>query len=376
MKIVIFDVDGVLLSEESYFDVSSLTIWEFFFGARFLNLPGEYTDFIPEQINPGLVSSIRMRIWDDDRLLVYLKEKGLNSNWDMVHAYMITVLRLMNDVYKARSGGDWLDIDFSSIQALIKTRENVYGLPFPKTKDILAYWKEALPSSQTAFAWMHALAEEVKKSFDGAEWADFGSVLWKINAENFQSWYLGDDLFIETTRRVPYSGGKKGCMDEKRALEDPAAISDLFHALKDRGYTIGIATGRSRKAFEIPFNRFGWLPVFDPLHIVTGTDVCAAQEETGVRNLGKPGPFSILCSSYGNRVEAYAGYVSEDNKIRHGDTVYVVGDSLADLEAARAAGAQFIGIASGALKAASKELFQHEQVPFVEKVTEIVRMIP
>ena len=30
MKKVIFDVDGVLLSEKRYFDVSALTLWEWY----------------------------------------------------------------------------------------------------------------------------------------------------------------------------------------------------------------------------------------------------------------------------------------------------------------------------------------------------------
>ena len=33
MKKVIFDIDGVLLSEERYFDVSALTVWEILYGS-------------------------------------------------------------------------------------------------------------------------------------------------------------------------------------------------------------------------------------------------------------------------------------------------------------------------------------------------------
>lgn len=32
MKKVIFDIDGVLLSEERYFDVSGLVVWEWLYG--------------------------------------------------------------------------------------------------------------------------------------------------------------------------------------------------------------------------------------------------------------------------------------------------------------------------------------------------------
>lgn len=41
MKKVIFDVDGVLLSEKRYFDVSALTVWEWYHSPLYLNLGGE-----------------------------------------------------------------------------------------------------------------------------------------------------------------------------------------------------------------------------------------------------------------------------------------------------------------------------------------------
>ena len=41
MKTVIFDVDGVLLSEKRYFDVSALTAWEWYCSPSFMNLGHE-----------------------------------------------------------------------------------------------------------------------------------------------------------------------------------------------------------------------------------------------------------------------------------------------------------------------------------------------
>ena len=45
MKKVIFDVDGVLLSEERYFDVSALTVWEILYSKDYMGLPLEGEDF-------------------------------------------------------------------------------------------------------------------------------------------------------------------------------------------------------------------------------------------------------------------------------------------------------------------------------------------
>ena len=41
MKKVIFDVDGVLLSEKRYFDVSALVLWEWYYSEKYLHLGHE-----------------------------------------------------------------------------------------------------------------------------------------------------------------------------------------------------------------------------------------------------------------------------------------------------------------------------------------------
>ena len=41
MKKVIFDVDGVLLSEERYFDVSALTVWEWLYSPYYMGLAND-----------------------------------------------------------------------------------------------------------------------------------------------------------------------------------------------------------------------------------------------------------------------------------------------------------------------------------------------
>ena len=38
MKKVIFDVDGVLLSEKRYFDVSALVVWEWYYSPRYMQI--------------------------------------------------------------------------------------------------------------------------------------------------------------------------------------------------------------------------------------------------------------------------------------------------------------------------------------------------
>lgn len=59
MKKVIFDIDGVLLSEERYFDVSGLVVWEWLYGKKYMGLPSEQDDFDGFCVNEGQIAAIR-----------------------------------------------------------------------------------------------------------------------------------------------------------------------------------------------------------------------------------------------------------------------------------------------------------------------------
>ncbi|PTE68947.1 HAD family hydrolase, partial [Staphylococcus devriesei] len=80
MKSILFDVDGVFLSEERCFDVSALTVEEILKSEDFLGLD---TSIPFENISDQLIHDIRKRVFKDDQILTQLKSLGLNSNWDM-----------------------------------------------------------------------------------------------------------------------------------------------------------------------------------------------------------------------------------------------------------------------------------------------------
>ena len=95
MSVVIFDVDGVFLSEERCFDVSALSVHELLFNPRYLNLTQEKfkTSYTDEEI-----AEIRSKIFLDDEILSRYKELGLNSNWDMLYiTFSIIYINLLKD---------------------------------------------------------------------------------------------------------------------------------------------------------------------------------------------------------------------------------------------------------------------------------------
>lgn len=138
MKKVIFDVDGVLLSEERYFDVSALTVWELLYSKDYMGLPLEGEDFDARHVTEGQIASCRSRVWGQDRLLAFLKAHGINSNWDMVHCWLITALWLMALTYEKRSGGEKVCLTLEKPSDMKEAGLALMGLPVPEAEEILA----------------------------------------------------------------------------------------------------------------------------------------------------------------------------------------------------------------------------------------------
>ena len=66
MKKVIFDVDGVLLSEKRYFDVSALVVWEWQYSPRYMHLKPER---ITADLDDETIAALRARFWRNDDIL-------------------------------------------------------------------------------------------------------------------------------------------------------------------------------------------------------------------------------------------------------------------------------------------------------------------
>lgn len=81
MKSILFDVDGVFLSEERCFDTSALTIEALLKSEHFLGLD---KSFKLNTLSDETINNIRSKVFNNDLILNRLKSMGLNSNWDML----------------------------------------------------------------------------------------------------------------------------------------------------------------------------------------------------------------------------------------------------------------------------------------------------
>lgn len=375
MKKIIFDVDGVLLSEERYFDVSALTVWEWLYSPAYMGFPSERNDFDPLAVTDGQIAAIRSEVWGEDRLLSWLKERGINSNWDMVHADLVTILWLMEEEYRRRTG-ESLPLSFETEEDVKNAGLHLMGIPVPKAGAVLARWEKAVPEGIMGEAVFQTLEHAMEKDLGRpVPWVSLRSSFWRLHMEAFQEWYLGDDVFIQAFGKTPYSGGKEGFLRREVPLAPADAVRALFARLKGKGWAIAVATGRARLEVEIPFRQFRWLDEFDPFYIATASDAADAALLCPGASLDKPHPFTYECAFFGRDRNRYKEYAEGTLRPGRGDEAVVVGDSLSDVMGARAAGMDIIGVLTGLTGAAAAAMFERENALYVPRVTDIERIL-
>lgn len=373
MKKVIFDVDGVLLSEKRYFDVSALVVWEWYYSRNFMHLGRE---IVEAELTDGEINALRARFWKNDEILTWLKGHGVNSNWDMVHAHIVVTLWLLLEQYVRDNGGP--------VQASLNTMADVQawgdvlqGYAVPEAAQVLEQLVATVPEAagkDEVFACITGAAA-ASLGPDTAQWTPLGSPLWNMHFEAFQEWYFGDALYTQTYGKKPYAPGKLGFLRREEPLGTAAGICHMFQELKRRGYEIAIATGRSRMELQVPFETYGWLAEFDPRYVVTETDVEEASKMLHM-SLGKPNPFGYYAGAFGKYPERYADYVSHPDDYKEG-TYCIVGDSLADVWCAKAMGAVMIATLTGLDGPAARAMFEKEKADYivgsVEQILDILQ---
>ena len=371
MKKVIFDVDGVLLSEKRYFDVSALVLWEWYYSEKYLHL-GQET--ITADLSDEAIDDLRRRFWKDDAILLWLKKHGVNSNWDMVHAHLVVTLWLLLESDIAQNGALDLAIDtYDDVQSLGR---RLRGCEVPSAEAVYRRLDETVPDEAGKDDVFAYLSDAVAASLgEGTRrWTPLHSPLWNLAFETFQDWYFGDELYEKTYGKKAYAPGKSGFLTREEPLGTVQGIRHMFQELKRRGYAIAIATGRSRAEMEIPFRTYGWLEEFDEHYLATYSDV---EEAEGMLNLSldKPNPFVYCLGAFGKDKAHYGDYVRRMDDFKQG-TYYVVGDSLADVWCAKALGAVMIGTLTGIDGDDAREMFEKERVPYVvDSVEEVLDIL-
>lgn len=374
IKTVLFDVDGVLLSEERYFDASALTVWEMLFSSNYLGLDSEKFKIA---YNEDDIADIRTRVFHKDEVLKLMKSYGFNANWDMIYlTFAYQLIRLLAQIKEVEQPQiiNWLEKDIDQ-QTLLDMQQTFskYRLDID-FETLIEDFQKANTANPNLFLHLNDLAEQKL----GVKTATFKreSPLWDIGEHASQEWYVGDDNILASTGKPSIQQGKQGFLKDEKTLGKPEDIGWLFQALKKAGVTIGIGTGRPELETIGPFRHLGWLDYFESNDIATADDVLNAEKDyPSYIPLAKPHPFTYISALLGRDTPTLES-INYPVPIENGDEVLVVGDSLADLLAAEQMGCRFAAVLTGLSgKEARAEFAAHQAEFILDSVMDVKELV-
>jgi phosphoglycolate phosphatase-like HAD superfamily hydrolase len=361
---ILFDVDGVLLSEEHYFDASALTVWELLISNNYLALSPEKfkTDYIPTEIKV-----IRETVFGkNDEVLKLMKSRGLNANWDMIYlSFGHQFIHLLSQIKENEQDriNTWLQKPINR-EVLLEIGRVLHNYEVKLDFDqFVSDFNKSNETKQELFNYLNQLASVQL----GVQTTIFSGIseLWSVCEHVCQEWYVGDDNVEKSTGRPSVQLGKKGFLANETTLAPKAEIEALFSFLKESGVKIGIGTGRPELETIQPFRHLDWLKHFDSNHIVTADDVLKAEKGLNERkSLSKPDPFTYILGLKG-RETSVEDCFNTSLPIDNGEEVLVVGDSLADLLAARKMGCQFAAVLTGLSGKDARSDFEKHEADFI-----------
>lgn len=323
LELLVFDLDGVITSEQKYWNTARLTVWEMLGQPHYLGLASHFGDGLT---NPDLVLAQGEAVIGTD-FITELKNRAVNSNWDLtffvVSLQIVAILAQMNPV-------DLLVVQEE--ENLVEQLEAIGYLCKKQTIDqnhsqqiIQKFWQESVDLKGAAVQdYVPIFAQKILGQ--NLELFRSHSDLWHLCYQNFQAWYEGQQGY-----QLP---------DDETVLP-VAEIRQVLEKLAQR-YKLAIATGRPRNETIEPLTKLGLIEYFDAQRIVTYDEVLAAEKLVDTK-LGKPHPFIVLKAIYPDLTDAELIQMSENSHPR----VAYIGDAASDVAAAKAAGCWSIGVLTG-----------------------------
>jgi len=401
-NLIIFDLDGVITSEEAYWDAAGLTLHELLYSPRYWDVDGSplgagEQDKQDRQYRPAETAEesrcISRAVLPEPEILA-LKARAINSNWDVCYAavclHLIHLLALLPDIsallplrpwdagwlaaFRRQISGTSAGHPHTAGQAHIPGHPQGVPLHFGNVGAPLA----GARSARSAGLNTHLFDTPIFKGYVGLELInrlDFYasevlgypvkdvfsrySPLWALCQDIFQEWYLGDELYSETYGHPPGQRGKPGCVHFERPLLASEEIGATLEALSEQEYVLGFATGRTYQEAAYPLKMYGLLRYFDEQHIATYDNIERAEVELRSHGdqtlLSKPHPFQFLV----------AAGLAQPSPSMQSEPFVVVGDSTSDILGGRAAGALTVAVLTGARTSEARQLLEQSGPDFI-----------
>jgi phosphoglycolate phosphatase-like HAD superfamily hydrolase len=320
LQLLIFDLDGVITSEQKYWNTARLTVWQLLCHPQYLGISAYFGSGL-DRPDRALAAGDRLI---NTPFITELKNRAVNSNWDLTFfvfsLHLIAILKQSGLPLAALNTTNVGDIGLA-LSATAETIDSTHSQTV-----IQEFWQATRQLQGTAVqAYLPTFARQVLGT-DLEIFAEQGQ-LWQLCYDNFQAWYEG---------RCGYQ-----LPDDETVLELPS-IQSLLAALAQK-YQLGIATGRPRQETIEPLTQMGLLQYFDQQRIVTYDEVLVAEAaSTASLKLGKPHPFIVLKAIYPELSTAELLSL----QVEHATVAYI-GDAASDVAAALAAGCYSIGVLTG-----------------------------
>lgn len=316
---VIFDMDGVMTSEQNYWNCAALTVWEY------LHLNSENPVYVNAQNAMDNLREIRSRIFCDDKLITVLKGKGVNSNWDLGY---VTVLIA------------W----------------TLYGKGVPKSfKEVLEY---AQSLGDNILDEYDKLSESAAlKTGCELDWIKRNGSMWKAMHLIFQAWFLGDKIYEQQYGHTPeFVKGKTGLLYKEEPIVDKDKLVLLLDELS-KSKRLCTGTGRPRVEILQPLKDWDILKYFAVNGLCNYNHVEEAEKKLHHNALTKPHPYMFLKALYGTDYDDKK-IVDDDYDKSKIEKTLIVGDAGSDILAARAMGADFCAVLTGVNGKGAREYFE------------------
>jgi len=301
---IIFDMDGVITTEQAYWTTAALTV-------RSMLEPGFNTT------EPDEILRTRQDIFQNDKTISLCKNIGINSNWDLDFVVYVCS-RLCNTT------------DFKVVYDYIKSL-NLTALDLYKFLEDKGY-----PRNEG---------------------------VWLEMQDYFQQWYLGDEGYRRVNGKEPKVTGRTGFMNNELPMFDLQQLKPFLKSLKDADATLAIATGRLWYEVVPALKRWGIYEYFDENSISTYDYVEKAQflsEEA----LTKPHPYCFLKALLGTSYPDEK-ILSGDYDKTLADTALAVGDAGADILSAQAGGMKFAAVLTGVSGEKAREYFVKQNADYI-----------
>ncbi len=372
---ILFDVDGVFLSEERCFDASALSVWELLHAPHFLGInTAPFTDSPSED----QIRQIRQAVFQDNRVLDWMKTKGINANWDMVYlAFGAQLFLILKKLYRydrkrvleilnrpitedvLQELGTWLKQIEESFTPQYDQFISLFEGEELEKHELLTYF------NQLAEKWFGISIQLFSRNSD----------LWELGRSVFQEWYLGTKRYEQVEASLARNRGKQGFLEQEIPLVDPKVIRRVLDQLHRQGIILGIGTGRPHLETEVPLTALGLYSAFHPNHIVSSSDVIQAEEAfPDQAPLGKPHPYTYLKAYFG-RETSDETLLSTSLPLKNSEQILIVGDSVADYLAAKKLGCRFAATLTGLTGKEARGKFEELGADYIlDDVTQLISL--